>query len=248
MVKDIVIRATLEGEGEVSAGFRRMGESSRSLSTELRTYGRELASIGASAVGIARVGEQFGLLSKQQAEVMREMGGLVALGGTVARTLGILAKESRALELVEKARGVATAFANTMASGISSIAGGIKSAFSAIASSSFGVALADKTRAVASAVAHAFSGPWGWAILAGAAAAAASAIAAISGMVKLQQGGIVYKPTVALIGEREPEVVTPLSKLKPSVNVGPIYIQNPVFRSRSDIDYLVDRLKRMGKI
>jgi len=64
----------------------------------------------------------------------------------------------------------------------------------------------------------------------------------------LQHGGLVMKPTYALIAEREPEVVIPLSKITSTTHAShvTININEPYFRSRGDMDYLCDRLKRLG--
>jgi len=82
--------------------------------------------------------------------------------------------------------------------------------------------------AIALAVVHAFLGPVGWAKLAAGALAAAGAILLINQMIKtpttgggftfggeglapeLQAGGIVKKPTLAMIGEGGPEAIVPL--------------------------------------
>ena len=63
--------------------------------------------------------------------------------------------------------------------------------------------------AVAEAIAQAFKGPAGWAMLAGGLAIGAGAALAIE---KLATGGIVSKPTMALIGESGPEAVVPLGR------------------------------------
>ncbi|MBT0160773.1 hypothetical protein G4O51_12405, partial [Candidatus Bathyarchaeota archaeon A05DMB-2] len=53
--------------------------------------------------------------------------------------------------------------------------------------------------------------------------------------------------------EREPEAVVPLSKIFNFTSVGGsrvesktvnVYVQNPTFRSRGDIDYMVQALRR----
>lgn len=74
-----------------SAEFEKISANSRRMSTEIRSVGREFASFGASAFAIARVGEQFGILSKKQADAIAGLGSVLALGGTLIRTLSYLA-------------------------------------------------------------------------------------------------------------------------------------------------------------
>jgi hypothetical protein len=74
-----------------SAEFEKISTSSRKMSSEIRSVGREFASFGASAFAIARVGEQFGILSKQQADAIASFGSILALAGTMIRTFSYLA-------------------------------------------------------------------------------------------------------------------------------------------------------------
>jgi len=74
-----------------SAEFEKISASSVKMSTEIRHVGREFASFGASAFAVARVGEQFGILSKQQADAIAGVGSFLALAGTLIRTFSYLA-------------------------------------------------------------------------------------------------------------------------------------------------------------
>jgi len=74
-----------------SAEFEKISASSVKMSTEIRHVGREFASFGASAFAIARVGEQFGILSKQQSDAIAGIGSFLALAGTLIRTFSYLA-------------------------------------------------------------------------------------------------------------------------------------------------------------
>ena len=248
---EVTIRARLEGEEEVSSGFRRMGEASKHMGAEIRSMGREIAVLGASGVAVARLGENFGVLSKEQAGAIREMGSMIALSGTVVRGLSYIAGASWTVTLAEKARAAAHGFADAMAAGISKVYGAIVSALDAIASSSIATAIAEKARAAAHALAHAFEGPAGWAILAGAAAMAATYVALAEGYIKLAEGGIVYKPTFALIGEKEPEAVIPLSKITqtwaPKTNYINVTI-NAAATPAATGDAVIDSLRRAGVI
>ena len=73
-----------------SAEFEKISASSVKMSTEIRSVGREFASFGASAFAIARVGEQFGFLSKQQADAIASAGSFLALAGSLIRTVSYL--------------------------------------------------------------------------------------------------------------------------------------------------------------
>ena len=74
-----------------SAEFEKISVNSRKMSSEIRSVGREFASFGASAFAIARVGEQFGILSKQQADAIASAGSFLALAGSLIRTVSYLA-------------------------------------------------------------------------------------------------------------------------------------------------------------
>jgi hypothetical protein len=266
----ITIHAVLEGEEEVTEGFQRMRESSTDMSREIRSMGREIAVLGSAGRAVGTLAESFGLLSKEQANVVREMGNMTALFGTVVRGLSYITESEKLATIAIHARGVASAFADAMSSGVTKIASGIVSALHAIASSSVMVTLAENARAVATGIANAVANPLAIPIMIAAAAAAAAGIAAYTGAISiphLQEGGVVYKPTYALIGEKEPEAVAPLSKVtsliekalistlieKTTTTIirGPearkvvnIYISNPVLRNREDMDTMIKALRR----
>ncbi|MCW4048060.1 MAG: hypothetical protein NWE99_10970 [Candidatus Bathyarchaeota archaeon] len=253
MSTDVLVRVAMEGEEEVSEGFRRIGRSAEESGRQMRSMGREIAVLGASTTAVGRLGEMFGVLSKEQAGVIQEMGSMVALFGTVVRGLSYLQSASWAVTLAEKARGAAHAFADAMAAGAGKVAAAFAGAMAAIKASSIATALAEKARAVAHAIAHALSGPAGWALLAGAAAAAAVGLALTGKIPGLAEGGIAYRPTLALIAEREPEAVVPLSRIFNTTYMGSrvesvknvtVYVENPSFRSRGDVDYMVQALRR----
>lgn len=76
---------------KASAEFEKISASSSKMGSQIRSVGREFASFGASAFAIARVGEQFGILSKQQADAIAGFGSILALAGTLIRTFSYLA-------------------------------------------------------------------------------------------------------------------------------------------------------------
>ena len=193
MSHEITIRAVLEGEENVKGGFKRMADSSANMSREIKFLGREMAILGSSVHAVGLLGKQFGILNDEQAKVLTTMGSMMALSGSVVRALGYLADSSKLVALTEHARGTAHFFADTMAAGITKIVGAITGALSAIATSSFAVAIAEKARAIAHAIAHALSGPLGWAILAGAIAAAGIGISLAASIPSKQYGGVVER-------------------------------------------------------
>jgi hypothetical protein len=76
---------------QATAEFEKVSASSRKMSTEIRSVGREFASFGASAFAIAKVGEQFGILDKRTADAIAGMGSFLALTGTLIRSVSYLA-------------------------------------------------------------------------------------------------------------------------------------------------------------
>jgi len=59
-------------------------------STALRSVARDVASLGASAVAIAHLGQQFGFLSKDVANAISSIGSMIALAGTLTRGIAAL--------------------------------------------------------------------------------------------------------------------------------------------------------------
>ncbi|MEM3770274.1 MAG: hypothetical protein QXG76_03710 [Candidatus Bathyarchaeia archaeon] len=168
-----------------------------------------------------------------------------------------LADASWLVEFAEKARGAAHAFANLMASGITKIVGAIVGALDAIRHSSILAAIAEKGRAIAHAIAHAVSS-LGVAvpIIIAATAAAVAGIMGSLGLIKFAEGGIITKPTMALIGEKGPEAVIPLWKIfntytstAKTVNVlpGAIVIQ-AASTPQQTADEIIGRLRRSGVV
>ncbi len=117
----------------------------------------------------------------------------------------------------------------------------------------WGHIIALKAKAVALAVVHALTGPVGWIILAAAAAAAAAGIALAARIPTKKTGGLVYETGPYLLHAGEyvipPENVMKIltgAKHEGATHNVTINILNPVFRNRGDMEFLVDRLKRMG--
>jgi len=105
---------------------------------------------------------------------------------------------------------------------------------------------AEKAKAIALSIAHALEGPSGWAILAGAAAAAAAGLMLATRVPekRLAEGGIIVKPTIALIGEKGPEAVIPLERFPAGKNII-INIYEPKFTDKTVLEQTL-RLIRKG--
>lgn len=248
---EIVIKVREEGIQATKERIRSISYEARKLGNDIRDIGRTISALATSGFAITSIAEKFGILRKEQAAAAKEMTSYVALTGTLISAIGRLTKETNILSLAEKARGAAHAFANTMASGLSSIASGIIGVLRSIASSSILVAIAEKARALAHAVANAVAS-FGVAvpiIIAASAAAVAGVLAATGSIPGLAQGGLVKSPTLALLAEREPEVITPLSRLNAMQTTNSITIN--VYESESPTrtaEKIVSELQRKGVI
>jgi len=193
------INIEITATNKASREFETISKDSASMSRSIRSTAREIASLGASAIAIGKLGEQFGILNKEQADVITTMGSMVAMTGTVVRGLSYVVNASWAVTIAEKARGVAHGFADAMASGITKIGGAIVGWLASIAASSWAVTIAEKARAIAHAVAHALSGPIGWAILAASAVIAAGAIALTTAIPSRQFGGPIHETGIYML-------------------------------------------------
>ena len=87
--------------------------------------------------------------------------------------------------------------------------------FLQLASQIWVVVGAENARAIAHSVANAVSGPRGWAILAGAAAAAAVGIGLAGQIPRAAEGAVIDRPTLLLAGEAGKEWYVPDSKVMP---------------------------------
>jgi len=78
-------------------------------STSLRTVARNVASLGASAVAVGKLGEMFGFLSKEQANTISQIGSLIALSGTLMRGITALSKVTQIATVVQNALNISHA-------------------------------------------------------------------------------------------------------------------------------------------
>jgi hypothetical protein len=234
------VRVNAESTNEA---FGSIGLQAEDMGKGIRHAGREISVLGASASAVGTLGEQFGFLSKEQADVIQKMGNMTALFGTVVRGLGYIAEASWGVELAENARGAAHGFADAMAGGITKMVSAITGALGAIASSSIGVAIAEHARAIGHTIANALAGPWGWAILAVAAAAAAGGLMLAGQIPTHSEGGLVNEPTLTWVAEKEPELIIPVSKLAHYAEGVPVPIFNKLVKN---VDALNDHAAVQG--
>jgi hypothetical protein len=219
------IEVTFETEGvdEVNSSFAEVAANSRRMSESVKA---DSESMGKSFRSVAT---DLTILTTANNSVLR-----------LAETFGLLTKEQAEAMRTANAMIGATA-------GVLKIVQLTTAALYSETIAHYANAIAKWAEAHATAVLATLSGVGiglvAAAIVAGAAVSAEGA-RSISGVhaPHLAEGGIIEHPTYALIGERGPEAVVPLNRFSsPTIN-----IYYPTFRSRSDMDYLVDRLKRMG--
>jgi hypothetical protein len=247
---EVTLYANLEGVDQVTEGFRRMGSESESLGRQIKGMGLEVRDLGLATGAVARLGEQFGFLNKEQANTLKTWSDTFTLSGTLIKCLGDIAKSSDLVKIAEVARGVAHRFANAVTGGLDLLL----SLLNWIRTSSIAVAVAESARAIAHGIANAVAslGTTVPAMIAAAAAAAVGigAIIAGSGIVGMAEGGLVYEPTLALVGERGPEAVVPLHQLlsSSSTNTTINLTINESRTPRETGDAVIDALRRRGLI
>lgn len=153
------------------------------------------------------------LAQEELNRVTEEWGGVLAIGGPLVTdaTTGVNAHSDAVDALALATKGVEDAqraLRITMAVTALSIVSQIIPAYLAFRA-------AQMQAAAASAVAQGIiGGPASWAKLAIGVGVASATIAAISMLVPLQHGGLITRPTLGLLGERGPEAVVPLDRLR----------------------------------
>jgi len=259
---EVVIEASLEGADEVAEGFRSIGSESENMGRQIRGMAKEIASLGASAVAVGKLGEQFGFLSEEQANVIRETGSMIALTGTVVRGLSDVAHVLTNLSINISDVGTKAGTAAISVGGfVGAWQGGITflsrlpEDIRDIATALYGTLGAIIVATAVWAAYHiAQSGPLapvtaaiiGTAVAAGIGMVVAAIQSAIGG---LAEGAIVTKPTYALIGEKGPEAIIPLSKImnymstSKNISVGPIHIYG-ASSPRETGEAVIDSLRR----
>ena len=248
---EVTLYANLEGVDQVTEGFRRIGSESQNLGRQIKSMGLEIRDLGLATGAVARLGEQFGFLNKEQANTLKTWSDTLTLSGTLIKCFGDIAKSSDLVKIAEVARGVAHRFANAITGGLDLLL----SLLNMIRNSSIAVAIAEYARAIAHAIANAVAsmGTAVPALIAAAAAAALGVGAVIAGsrITGMAEGGIVYGPTLALVGEREPEIIMPISRILSVSSRGPTTVNIAINESRTPRetgDAVIDALRRRGII
>jgi hypothetical protein len=241
---EITIGARLEGVEDIEAGFNRIGAASEQTSERVTNSS-------------SRMGGGYSHLMRTQAMVVTQSMSLVKTMELMAKgqidvASGIVIMLPHMLRLTSSIWDVVTADHAKIAAQLASIAGNANEAasatYSAIAkgvhtAATWADIVATKAHSIAQAISMALSGPYGWAILAGAAAAAAVGVGLAMTIPSKQTGGLIESTGPYML--HAGEYVLPSERRAGTVN-NYITIQDPVFRGKGDLDYLVGRLKRMG--
>jgi hypothetical protein len=243
---EITIAANIEGVEDVAAGFNQIGDSANAMGDQIAESG-------------TRAGTGYSSLLRNQASVITQGLSLTHIMDQVAK--GHLDVASAAIMLAPHLLRMASSiehivekYGDKIAAQVVSIAGDVQETASAWAAAiargaqqaaTWLLAAAMNAYNIATMIAEALSGPAGWALLAGAAVAASVGIAWVTGAIPHKQAG-------GPISETGPyflhagEFVIPAGKGAGTVINNNVEINDPVFKSRSDLDYLIGRLKRMG--
>lgn len=223
MPEPIQVEFTTEGIEQVKAAFSEIAESSRrtsegikrnseNMSRSFRAVATDLTVFTSAGRSVLRLSETFGILTKEQTKATRTM-------------LDMISASAGLISAIPTITGLLAS--ETMAHWANTIAKWAEAHATAVLVGLTGVGLALVAAAIAAGAAVSAEG--------------ARSVSSISAP-HLAGGGIVERPTFALIGERGPEAVVPLNRFAGST----IIINYPTFRNRSEMDYLLDRLKRMG--
>jgi len=226
---EVSITATLFGVDGVVAGFSRIGDAAANM-------GSRTADVADRTVAAnENVTESTNTLEISDRRLMLTTAGMIGNSVQLGDIMGRMAKGQldlgkgtflltmNFLQLGSQLALLAPAFEGMIAKSATLFAMEAKNAAGALAhaaaegirrAASWATVAAENARSIAHTVANALSGPAGWVILAGAAAAAGAGFALASRIPRMAEGGIVNEPTLAMLGERGPEVVTPLDRLQ----------------------------------
>lgn len=182
MSQKVTVEAELHGTEQVNAGFKSMGRSSEEMSKSMRSAASDVAVLGAGLRGFASLSKEFGIFNEEQAKTVQLMGSLLAVSGTLIRVTEVMTRANLA---------AASSFATKTAAAITDTA------------ASWAATVAEKAHATALAIKNALLGPAGWAIIAGAAVAAGTALALTTQIPERHTGGPVLTsgPHNLLAGE-----------------------------------------------
>lgn len=126
--------------GRMSSEVKAHAES---MSAGFREVARDLTTLGTGAMAVGRLAEQFGILSKEQANAISTMGSVITAGAAVVRAIDIL----RHSEII--ATAVTWAYNASLAAKITLLTFGVGAVVVAAAAMS---AMAMQTRAAAGAM------------------------------------------------------------------------------------------------
>ena len=196
---DVPVTTQLIGQEQVSAGFQRMGQSSSQMSMQVQANNRmmmtSMAALGMQSLNMSRLFERMAKGEVDAGEAIVQLGAYALTTTSYIMALNMANTKRIALQGASAAASVREAAANAAAT-----------------ASSWLKTAALRAEGIAQGIKQALSGPAGWAILAGAAAATAGVLALTGNIPKMANGGVVNSPTLAVIGEAGPEAVVPLNK------------------------------------
>lgn len=229
---EVTIQVNLEGVDAVSSGFERMGDSANNMgdkvassSAKMQTNYRSLMMVTAGVISNSvQLGDIMDRIAKGQLDLGK---------GALLLTMNFIQLASQIYYLSKVHWAAVAAGAAHVATMVAQKA------------ASLALAIVEGARAVAHFIANAVA-TMGIAVPVMIAAAAASA--ALGGYLiatHMAEGGLVTGPTLALLGERGPELVTPLSKLSgATINLTINESRTP----RETGDAVIDALRRRGVI
>lgn len=230
---EVTIEANLEGVDGVIAGFQGMGESAARMgdkvstsSAKMQTNYRSLMMVTAGVISNSvQLGDVMDRMARGQLDVGK---------GALMLTMNFMQLASQIYFLSKAHWGAVAAGAAHIATMVAQKV------------ASFALTVAEGARAIAHAIANAVAS-LGIAvpIMIAAAAAASAAIGGYLVATHMAEGGLVTGPTVALLGERGPEIVMPLSKFSgATINVTINESRTP----RETGDAVIDALRRRDLI
>jgi hypothetical protein len=226
------LRARLEGVDEVTDGFERMGNAAGNMGNKVASSSRQMEtnyrSLMVTTAGLISNSIQLGDIMDRMAKGQLDVG-----KGAAMLTLNFLQLASQVYMLGKAHWAAVVAGAAHIATMIAQKAASIALAF------------VEGARAVAHFIANAVASLGGAVPVMIAAAAASATLGAYLSARPMAEGGLVSRPTLALLGEREPEVVTPFSKLSGAT----IYLTiNESRTPRETGDAVIDALRRSNII
>lgn len=254
---EVTVYVNLDGVDQVTSGFQRIGESAANMGTrtntsftsmawDYRTLAFNISGLGLHALSLSNTMEQLRKGQIDSGEAAMRFGiNLLGVSGHVAmlaRSLSQLEAASWLVTAAENARAVAHSLADAAQLGFLKIASTVVGWLTAIQVSSWQVTIAEHARGIAHTIANALSGPAGWAILAGAAAAAGIGIGLVASIPSRQYGGFIEKTGPYLL--HAGEFVVPAGSKTSNITINIYGVTSP----RETADAVVDRLRRAGLV